>query len=131
MIDGILLAALVAAVTALLVLPLAVCEIIRLGRKNRDLAERNVAQAMALSRAPAREEGGWIIASADGKRFRMWETGWPRWTEDRSAATRYARRQDAEEVHSEDEDAWRVMPYEQLSEVDRERIVRDDIGYST
>lgn len=125
MLDGILLAGLVAAVAALCVLPLALCEIMRLGKINRELTERNATQGTALAMLAERghravqviddagREGGWIVASADGLRFRMWETGWPRWTEERQLATRYARREDAEAVHSEDEDAWRVEPFAQ------------------
>lgn len=132
MIDGIFLAVLMAGVTGLLVTPLALCEIVRIGRKNRELADRNAAQAVTIARlewplsvgeAPNLGEtkvvgcyayggdSGWIVSSADGLRFRMWETGFPRWVEDRAEATRYARREDAEAVHSEDEDAWRVEPF--------------------
>lgn len=125
MVEGLILAACVGCVSAALVLPLAVCEIVRLGRINRRLTERNAAQGTALAMLAERghravqviddsgREGGWIVASADGLRFRMWETGWPRWTDDRQLATRYARREDAEAVHSEDEDAWRVEPFAQ------------------
>lgn len=58
MVEAVVWSMMIASVSALLVLPLAVCEIIRLGRKNRNLAERNAAQAAALwagSRASARE----------------------------------------------------------------------------
>lgn len=55
--------------------------------------------------------GGWIVGSGDGKRFRHWEDGNPTWTDDRTKATRYARREDAEAVHREDEDAWSIQPY--------------------
>lgn len=48
MIEGLILAVAVAGVVSLLVLPLAVCEIVRLGRKNRELAERNAVQASMI-----------------------------------------------------------------------------------
>lgn len=53
----------------------------------------------------------YIVESGDGKRFRVWKDGVPCWTTDRNEATRYARRQDAEAVHREDDDAWAVVPY--------------------
>jgi hypothetical protein len=54
---------------------------------------------------------GWIVTDANGTRYRTWEAGFSAWTEAREDATRYARRTDAEAVHAEDEDAWRVVPY--------------------
>lgn len=60
--------------------------------------------------APVGDAGGWIAGSADGNRFRTWKDGYAAWTDDRNEATRYARRIDAEAVHAEDEDAWRVLP---------------------
>ena len=50
MIEGLILAVAVAGFVSLLVLPLAVCEIVRLGRRNRELAERNAVQAVLLHR---------------------------------------------------------------------------------
>lgn len=55
---------------------------------------------------------GWIVTNASGNKFRCWIDGWSNWTDDRDQATRYARRQDAEAVHAEDEDAWRVVPFD-------------------
>jgi len=54
---------------------------------------------------------GWIVGSGDGKRWRTWSDGMSDWTADREQATRYARREDAEAVHREDEDAWTIVPY--------------------
>lgn len=139
MIDGVFVAVLVAAVAGLLVTPLALVEIVRIGRRNRQLAERNAVQAALLAERayrPLRDdptscalarEGGWIVTSADGLRFRMWETGFPRWTDRRSDATRYARRVDAEAVHAEDEDAWRVIPF---NEGRAERRAAVEAGYA-
>jgi hypothetical protein len=54
---------------------------------------------------------GWIVGNADQTRWRAWREGEIGWTEKREDATRYARREDAESVHREDEDAWFVVPY--------------------
>ena len=138
MIDVVFMATIVAGVAGLLVMPLGLVEIIRIGRLNRQLAERNAVQAALLAdrwpvaplEKPSRSiahEGGWIVTSADGLRFRMWETGFPRWTDRRADATRYARREDAEAVHSEDEDAWRVIPF---NEGRAERRAAVEAGYA-
>lgn len=60
---------------------------------------------------PAEPVTGWIVGNGAGDRWRCWRDGMSDWTADRNKATRYARRQDAEDVHREDEDAWRVEPY--------------------
>lgn len=54
---------------------------------------------------------GWVVGNANDDQWRSWEFGAPVWVTDRDRATRYARREDAEAVHAEDEDAWRVTPY--------------------
>lgn len=54
---------------------------------------------------------GWIVSNANGDRWRAWEHGFTVWTPVRGKATRYARREDAEAVHAEDDDAWRVTTY--------------------
>lgn len=59
---------------------------------------------------------GWIVASGDRKRFRCWTNGMSDWTDDHSKAIRYARREDAEAVHQDDEDAWFVFPVAALQE---------------
>lgn len=73
----------------------------------------------ALVRNRDRENvSGWVVTNGrvGGGRemFRCWgnEGGGSAWTEKREEATRYARRCDAEEVHAEDEDAWRIVPYD-------------------
>lgn len=69
-------------------------------------------QALHRSLAPAPQSvSGWIVGNANDDRWRAWEHGNPVWVEDRAKATRYARREDAEAVHAEDEDVWRVVPY--------------------
>lgn len=62
--------------------------------------------------------GGWIVGNGDGTRWRTWASGMPEWTDDRDKATRFARREDAENVHREDEDVWRVQPYNAGSAVE-------------
>ena len=57
---------------------------------------------------------GWIIGNARRDMWRTWEDGWSAWTPDRDKATRYHRREDAEAVHTGDEDAWFVTPYVKL-----------------
>jgi hypothetical protein len=54
--------------------------------------------------------GGFIVANAEETKFRCWDQGGSAWTDDREMATRYARREDAEAVHAEDEDAWKILP---------------------
>lgn len=53
----------------------------------------------------------WIVGNGDGTQWRSWEQGMPVWVSDRSKATRYFTRADAEDAHAEDEDAWRIVPY--------------------
>jgi hypothetical protein len=55
-----------------------------------------------------REEGGWIVGNGDGTKWRTWTNGMSDWTSKKEAATRYHRREDAEAVHREDDDAWTV-----------------------
>ncbi|MCG7507105.1 hypothetical protein [Mesorhizobium retamae] len=62
----------------------------------------------------ATHEYAWIVGSGDRKRWRIWTDGMPAWTENREQATRFARREDAEAVHREDEDAWTIIPYKDL-----------------
>lgn len=54
---------------------------------------------------------GWIVGNGDGTKWRYWGAFGPEWTPDRNMATRYARREDAEAVHANDEDAWTIHPY--------------------
>lgn len=56
-------------------------------------------------------EGGWIVSNGNDDRWRAWDQGNPIWVDDPAKATRYARSEDAEAVHAEDEDAWCVKPY--------------------
>ena len=62
---------------------------------------------------PPEDKGsdGWVVSDVDGDKFRSWVNGIPRWTTDIDRATRYHRREDAEAVHAEDEDAWLIVPY--------------------
>jgi hypothetical protein len=73
----------------------------------------NVIAFLLARLAPAQPDAqqGWIVSNGAGTKWRTWESGLSGWTEDREKATRYARREDAEAVHAEDDDAWRVEPY--------------------
>lgn len=57
------------------------------------------------------DASGWVVTNGDGNRFRCWEEGSPSWTPKVDKAVRYARREDAEAVHYDDDGAWRVIPY--------------------
>jgi len=87
-----------------------------------DIDGRSLSRAIlaALRQSQSRGEPlgvlGWIVSSADGQRFRCWDSSGPAWTDDPKQAVRYARRIDAEAVHAEDEDAWRVIPFDELAE---------------
>lgn len=85
---------------------------------------RELAAALVAKPLSAEQDGaGWIIGSGDGLRFRAWIDGIPAWVENPDDATRYARRKDAEDVHQEDEDAWRVVPF--VIGIQRERESRE------
>lgn len=164
MIELMVSAMVVAGIAGLVLMPLALMEIIRVGRLNRQLAERNALQAQELAlsaggtitsfeggglrwdgvsedelaqlmgeepllgfvqkpigarqvqeiatkaeRAAQGHSLGWIIGN--GSQWRSWRDGMPELVNDRNAATRYARRIDAEAVHANDEDAWIVEPF--------------------
>ena len=59
----------------------------------------------------AGEASGWIVGNDSGTEWRAWKRGFPVWTNDRAQALRYARREDAENAHEEDMEAWRVEPF--------------------
>lgn len=71
--------------------------------------ERIVADRTERERAPV---GGFVVANGTGTRWRRWVPyeGCV-WTENRALATRFARREDAEAVHFDDDDAWLIQPY--------------------
>ena len=71
----------------------------------------SIRERLAALRTADAEPGGWIVGNAKGDRWRTWESGMPDWTDDREKAIRYARREDAEMAHAEDDDAWKVMPF--------------------
>lgn len=85
------------------------------GCSGLDEAERrevvsSILEAALSGTREAVEPVAWIVGSGDRERWRTWASGSPEWTTDRMQATRFARREDAEAVHREDEDAWRVEP---------------------
>lgn len=62
-------------------------------------------------RLASQADQGWIVSNGAGDKWRTWDVLGPVWTAHRDQATRYARRIDAENVHREDIDAWRIEPY--------------------
>lgn len=84
------------------------------GASPAETPARSLTMANLLRPTPEREANageGWIIGNGDSKLWRTWESGQPEWTAERDKATRYARREDAENVHTDDEDAWFVIPF--------------------
>lgn len=69
------------------------------------------AGALEAFKRVAVRAGGWIVGNGTGLRWRTWKDGLPDWTADMSEATRYARREDAEVAHREDDDACIVVEY--------------------
>lgn len=53
----------------------------------------------------------WIIGNANKDQWRSWSNEGPVWVGTKEEATRYARREDAEQVHAEDIDAWSVIEF--------------------
>lgn len=72
-----------------------------------------LALARRIEAEPAPDVGnyGWIVGNSDGTKWRRWAVTGPGWTYDPTEAIRYARREDAEMAHIDDEDAWRVVRY--------------------
>jgi hypothetical protein len=85
-----------------------------------------------LAALPASEPTGWIVANGDGTKWGCWKNGLPDWTYNRDEATRYARREDAEAVHSEDEDAWSIKPYSIVAPaVERDAVLEASLAAIT
>lgn len=72
---------------------------------------RDTARKIAALRQTSSEPVAWIVGNGSDTRWRAWDQGNPVWVDDRQKATRYSRREDAEAVHAEDEDAWTVKPF--------------------
>lgn len=66
------------------------------------------AAAHAAGRA---ENTGWVVGNGDKTKWRSWGHCGPTWVSNIEDATRYHRREDAEAVHREDDDAWVVCTY--------------------
>lgn len=81
------------------------------GKKHRFTAQqlRDIAYQPKGNKRP--DPAAWIVSNGNGDLWRYWNNGYPGWTTARDGATRYARREDAEAVHADDEAAWRVEPY--------------------
>ena len=59
--------------------------------------------------ADSQDLSGWIMGDSEGRRWRGWGNYGPTWQTDPMKAIRFARREDAEAVFAEDEDAWTVI----------------------
>jgi len=57
-----------------------------------------------------------VVTNGTNTKFRGWNETGPCWVEDLQDAVQYARREDAEKVHAEDEDAWHVREVGQLAD---------------
>ena len=62
-----------------------------------------------LAALPLRERTGWVVKNGSDSMYRGWAALGPTWVRDPAEATYFARREDAESVHAEDEDAWSVV----------------------
>lgn len=85
----------------------------RVAREEGERMKRGMADSAGIARAPAAPQdatGGWVVADADGARFRRWGDWGPVWTGDVDAALQFARREDAEAFAADDEDAWKILP---------------------
>lgn len=77
----------------------------------RDWADNNPKWTETPLYPAEADQGGWIVGNGDGTKWRTWGAMGPEWTTDRNTATRYYRREDAEAVHRDDEDAWTIVPF--------------------
>jgi hypothetical protein len=57
------------------------------------------------------QNAGWVVSNSTGIKHRCWKDGMLEWTFKIDEATRYARREDAEAIHSDDDDVWMIKPY--------------------
>jgi len=73
-----------------------------------DAADR--LEADAAPKVASDTGAGWIVGNNVGQWRTFDSFGWA-WTDRRDLAVRYARREDAELVHGDDEDSWRVERY--------------------
>ena len=77
------------------------------------LRELNAALSPASPARTPMGGTGWIVSNGSETKWRSWDQGGSIWVDSPDKATRYARREDAELVHAEDEDAWCIKPYHQ------------------
>ncbi len=64
------------------------------------------------------DNGGWIVLNGkegDAVRYRTMKDGLIEWTDDKNEAIRFARRQDADDFSREDEDAWRIVQFNETA----------------
>lgn len=81
-----------------------------LGCDAMDSHEGRLQRARRLAAESKPRVVGYIVSNGARDRFRCWGQLGPEWTEDRDAALRFARRQDADAFAAEDEDAWAIVP---------------------
>lgn len=60
---------------------------------------------------------GFIILNAEETEFMKWGDSGPEWTTNRDDALRFARREDAELVSAESEEAWKIKPFEDTADL--------------
>lgn len=58
----------------------------------------------------AAPQNSFVIANADQTQFRTWGPTGPEWTSNPDEAIAFARREDAEKLAANDEDAWAIIP---------------------
>lgn len=61
------------------------------------------------------DTGGYIVGNGGRTKWRAWQNGWSTWVDDPVMATRYYFRTDAMAAHQEDEDAWCIVPFAEVS----------------
>lgn len=78
-----------------------------------DFSPASIDEVRALAAPTPMGGAGWVVSNGNETRWRSWDQGNSIWVDSPEKATRYARREDAELVHAEDEDAWCIKPYHQ------------------
>ena len=92
----------------------------------RDKIDAELGRRFRVSRHSAEPAASaWIVGNGNRTRWRRWIDGTPTWIASRDHATRYTRREDAEAVHAEDEDAWRVEQFAESEKSPAEPVSQD------
>jgi hypothetical protein len=64
-----------------------------------------------MTQSPPARGTAWIIADASETRFRCWSDYGFAWTMNQRDALWFARREDAEKIAEDDEDAWKILSF--------------------